>query len=146
MKYEYIKSYQNERFRQATGVRPETFLAMTEVLKAAYAERHKKHQGRNRKLAIEDMLLSMLEYYKEYSSYECIATNYGISKQNMCKTIRWVEEVLIKSRLFSLPGKKALSNIGSEIEVILVDTTETPIQRPRKGQKRYYSGKKNDTR
>ena len=144
MKYELIKDFKNERFRQVTGVSLETFEAMSEVLKRAYAERHKKN-GRNRKLSIEDMLLATLEYFKEYRSYECIAASYGISRQNMCLTINWVEEILVKSGLFKLPGKKTLAKSNIEWDVILVDTTETPIQRPKKGQKTYYSGKKNDT-
>ena len=144
MKYEYIKGYRNERFKQVTGVSLETFSAMAEIIKTAYAECHKKHNGRNRKLKIEEMLLAMLEYYKEYSSYECIAANYGISKQNMCKTIQWVESVLVKSGVFNLPGKKKLTQSNIEYEIIVVDSTETPIQRPKNGQSKYYSGKKND--
>ena len=37
-----------------------------------------------------------------------------------------------------LPDKKA----SGTIEYIIVDVTESPIQRPKKGQKEYYSGKK----
>jgi hypothetical protein len=59
------------------------------------------------------------------------------------KVIRWVEEALIKSGEFSLPGKKKLAQSTIEYEVIVVDTTETPIQRPKNGQRKYYSGKKN---
>ena len=31
------------------------------------------------------------------------------------------------------------------LESILIDVTEQPIERPKKGQKAYYSGKKNST-
>jgi len=144
MKYENIKGYKDVQFRQVTGVLPKTFGDMCEVLKAAYAE-VRKRRGRKRDLSIEDMLLLTLEYYKEYRAYECIGASYGVSKSTVCKIIKWVEESLIKSGLFSLPGKKVLRQSEVEIEVILVDTTETPIQRPSKGQKQYYSGKKNGT-
>jgi hypothetical protein len=54
--------------------------------------------------------------------------------------------VLIKSGIFSLGGKKALVDPNTEIEVILVDSTEVAIERPKRGQKAYYSGKTNDIR
>jgi len=145
MKYEIIKNYKETNFRAVTGVTPTTFQVMLEVVNAAYEETHKKHNGRNRKLSREDMLLMTLEYYKEYRTIECIGASYGLQKANVGKTIKWVEETLIKSGLFSLPGKKKLTQSDIEIEVIVVDTTETPIQRPKNKQKQYYSGKKNDT-
>jgi hypothetical protein len=144
MKYEIIKNYKPERFRQVTGVLPATFNVMVKVLKETYTDLHQKKHGRHRKLSIEDMLLATLEYYKEYRAYECIAASFDISKQNICKTIHWVEEVLIQSGVFSLPKRKVLRTEEPEFEVILVDSTETPIERPKKGQKKYYSGKKND--
>ena len=145
MKYELVKGFNNDRFRQVTGVNIETFNKMVEVLKVSYAEVHKK-RGRNRVLSIEDMLLMMLEYYKEYRTFDCIGASYGITKSNVCRTIQWVETVLIRCGLFRLSGKKALLDPNTEVEIVLVDSTEIPIERPHKGQKKYYSGKKNVTR
>jgi hypothetical protein len=145
MKYENIKNHKDTSFRQATGVSRSTFDAMLEVIEIAYAEAH-KNRGRHRKLSREDMLLMTLEYYKEYRSLECIGASYGLTKANVGKVIKWVEEALIKSGEFSFPGKKKLVQPTIEYEVIVVDTTETPIQRPKNNQRKYYSGKKNDTR
>jgi hypothetical protein len=145
MKYELVKNFNNNRFRQVTGVNIETFNKMVEVLNESYSEVHKK-RGRNRALSIEDMLLMMLEYYKEYRTFACIGASYGISKSNVCRTIQWVENVLIRCGLFRLSGKKALIAPDTEVEVVIVDSTEIPVERPKKGQKKYYSGKKNDTR
>jgi len=144
-KYDNIKSYKAKRFKEVTGVLPETFEEMLEVVKDAYEETHKKHNGRHRKLSREDMLLMTLEYYKEYRTLECIGASYGLAKTNVGKTIKWVEEALIKSGRFTLPGRRKLTKSDIEFGVIVVDTTETPIQRPKKGQRKYYSGKKNDT-
>jgi len=141
-KYEVIKDYREAEFRAVTGVTPTTFHAMLEVIRQAYEETHRKRNGRHRKLSREDMLLMTLEYYKEYRTLACIGASYGLKKTNVGKTIKWVEEALIKSGLFDLPGKKTLVQPDTEIEVIVVDTTETPIQRPKSNQKRYYSGKK----
>jgi hypothetical protein len=145
MKHKNLKDFRPEAFRQVTGVTPETFNAMLDVVKAAYQATHSKHGGRHRKLPLEDMLLMTLEYYKEYRTLECIGASYGLRKTNVAKTIRWVEDALISSGLFRLPGKKQLVQPTTELEVIVVDSTETPIQRPKAQQKRYYSGKKNDT-
>jgi len=144
MKYENIKNHKESAFRQVTGVTPATFHAMLEVIKTAYGEAH-KNRGRHRKLSHEDMLLMTLEYYKEYRSLECIGASYGLTKSTVGKVIKWVEEALIKSGEFSLPGKKKLVQPTIEFEVIVVDTTETPIQRPKNNQRKYYSGKKNGT-
>ena len=141
MKYDLVKDVSEERFKTSIGVKKETFAAMLEVLHAAYVRVHSKHNGRHRQLSIENMLLATLEYNYEYRTQECIGASYGLSKQRMGDAIRWVENELIASGLFSLPGKKVLKDC-SEIETIIVDTTETPVQRPKKGQRRYYSGKK----
>ena len=143
MKYEHMKRLKGPAFRQVTGVDVKTFDAMVQILKKEYLHIHEKH-GRNRKLSMEDNLLMMLEYYKEYRTFECIGASYGLTKSVARKAIMWVEEVLVKSGFFTLPGKKTLSGINIEYEVIVVDTTETPIERPGKGQRKHYSGKKND--
>jgi hypothetical protein len=144
MKYELIKGFNNDRFRQVTGVNISTFNRMVEVLTVSYADVHRK-RGRHRELPIEDMLLMMLEYYKEYRTFDCIGASYGITKSNVCRTIQWVETVLIRCGLFRLSGKKALTDPETEVEVVLVDSTEIPIERPEKGQRNTIRVKKRHT-
>ncbi len=50
----------------------------------------------------------------------------------MCRTIQKVEAVLIKAKQFPLPGKKALHSSDTVIEMVLVDASEQPIERPKK--------------
>jgi len=142
-KYDNIKNYSASKFKSITGVSPETFETMLKIIKEAYAAKH-KNRGRHGKLTCESMLLMTLEYLKEYRTLECIGASYGLHKTNVGLTVRWVEEILLSSGTFSLPSKRALAQSNTEIEVIVVDTTETPIQRPKcpKKQKAYYSGKK----
>jgi len=40
--------------------------------------------------------------------------------------------LLIKHPDFALPGRKALLKSDMEYEVVLIDATETPIERPKK--------------
>ena len=78
------------------------------------------------------MLLMTLEYLREYRTYLHIATSYGLAESNTFETIRWVENTLIKSKEFKLPGKKVLLKSENEFEIILIDATESPIERPKK--------------
>jgi hypothetical protein len=70
-------------------------------------------------------------------------SRYGVSESSAFKTIKWVEDTLIKHPVFSLPGKKALLKENSET-LVMVDATETPIQRPKKNKKNTTAEKRND--
>jgi hypothetical protein len=144
MKWEQIKGYSPERFRRISGVKQTTFERMVEILQAAYAQKHRR-RGRKPKLSIEDMLLATLEYLREYRTYAHIAASYGIDESNMYRTIKWVEDTLVKDGTFSLPGRKALLKSDVEYEVILVDATETPIERPKRGSESITPGRKSGT-
>lgn len=51
--------------------------------------------------------------------------------------------VLVKSHEFALPKRKELMEKNNEIEVILVDATESPIERPNTKQKILFRQEKN---
>ena len=72
-----------------------------------------------------------------------IAASYDIAESNIYRGIRWVEDTLIKDGTFSLPGRKALLKSDVEYEVILVDATETPIERPQKNRRNTTPERKN---
>ncbi len=144
MKYEIIKEYNDSQFRRITGVKRATFEKMIEILKKNYAEKHRR-RGRNLKLSIEDQLLAALEYWREYRTYAHIAASYGIAESNMYRNIKWIEEVLIKDGTFSLPGKKELLKSDAEYEVILIDATETPVERPKKNNENTTQERRKDT-
>jgi len=61
MKYEKIAGYSDTHFRRITGVKRETFQKMVEILREAYAQKHRR-RGRTPKLSVEDLLLAALEY------------------------------------------------------------------------------------
>ena len=48
----------------------------------------------------------------------------------------------MKTGKFRIPGKKSLLKNSDYPEFVVMDVTETAIERPKKKQKRYYSGKK----
>ena len=144
MKYNVLLNYKDEQFRRITGVKRETFAKMLEILSKAEEARRNKG-GRKPQLTLAEMLLATLEYIREYRTYAHIAASYGISESQMFRIIKWVEDTLIKDGTFSLPGRKALLKSDIAFEIILVDATETPVERPKRGSIAGIQGKRNDT-
>ena len=133
-KWMRVKGLEAESFRRLTGVKRATFEGMLEILRDA--EIKKKHRGgRPCKRILEDRLLMTLEYLREYRTYFHIGQSYGVSESNAYQAIRWIEDQLIRSKAFSLPGRKALLESENEFEIILIDATENPIERPKKNKK-----------
>lgn len=130
-KYEELKQLTPEQFRRLTGVKPKTFSEMVNILTAVQSSRYRR-AGRKGQLSIENKLLMALEYLREYRTYFHLGRSYGLSESACYRACRWVEDTLIKSGKFALPGKKALLKSDVEYEVILVDASETPIERPKK--------------
>ncbi len=87
-----------------------------------------------------------LEYLREYRTYFHISRSYGISESACYRNIRWIEDTLIKDGTFSLPGRKALLKSDVEYEVVLIDATESPIERPKKNKSTSIPGKRKNTR
>ncbi len=134
MRYESLKEFKDEDFRRLTGIKRPTFEKMVDILKEA--EKKKKNVGgKPNNLMIEDRLLMALEYIREYRTYFHVAASYQVSESTCYRNIRWIEDVLIKHPDFALPGRKALLKSDMEYEVILIDATETPIERPKKNKR-----------
>lgn len=131
-KYEVIQKLSPIEFRRLTGVRKETFVQMISIVKEAEKQRMSLG-GKPSRLAVEDKLLMALEYLREYRTYFHLGQSYGLSESACYRNCKWIEDILIKSKVFSLPGKKTLLNSDTEFEVILIDATESPIERPKKG-------------
>src|SRR5882762_4836143 len=132
-KYDKLSSLKDDGFRRLTGVSRRVFTLMVEILTVADTQKKAKG-GRKSKLCIEDRLLMALEYLREYRTYFHIAQNYGISESNAYKICKWVEDTLIKDKRFALPGRKALLKSDADYEVILVDASESPVERPKKNK------------
>lgn len=134
-KYDKIKSLQSNGFKRLTGVSKLSFLTMLAVVKAAEQKRMEKG-GKPSHLNVEDKLLMTLEYLREYRTYFHLGQSYDLSESACYRNCKWVEDVLIRDKTFALPGKKVLLKNDSSIEVILVDATETPVERPKKTGKK----------
>jgi len=133
MKFEAVKHLDDEKFRRLTGVKRTTFDKMVSILNASLKNR-KFQSGRKKKLSIENALLMTLEYIREYRTYFHVSQSYGLSESSTYKTVKWVEDTLVKHPCFALPGRKALLKSDTQYELVLIDATETPIERPKKSK------------
>ena len=136
-KYKNLNKLNDKSFKRIIGVKRETYKVMLEEFKKYEKDRKKHHGigGRKPKLCEEDKLLFMLEYYREYRTLAHMGFDYGVSEAVGSKLVKEVESVLIKSGKFSLPSKRALYANDIELDFILIDVTEMPIQRPKKSKK-----------
>jgi len=128
--YEKAMTLKDADFKQIIGVTKETYEAMLAVLRDAYTEKHKR-RGRHTKLSLEEQLFMSLKYWRQYITQKELAFEFGVGEATVHDRIVWIEDTLVKSGMFSLPGKKALLT-DSDIEIVLVGVTESPIERPKK--------------
>lgn len=149
MKWQEIKTKPRAIFKRLIGVTPCTFEAMvTEIAKQSSLSKHKivgKKRGPKPELLVEDKLLMMLMYYREYRTFLHISADYGISETQCWRIVTDLERMLIQSKLFHLPGKKILQQ-AEAFEVVLVDVAEMPIERPKKNSGTIIQARKNDIR
>ncbi|BAG40078.1 transposase [Orientia tsutsugamushi str. Ikeda] len=131
MKFDQIKELKDEKFRRLTRVRKGTFSKMVNILRKADGL-NKSKSGRKNKLNLKEQLLLVLEYLREYCTYFHIGQNYGISESSAYKAVKWVEDTLVKHPNFALPSRKTLMKSDMNYEVVLIDATESPIERLKK--------------
>ncbi len=130
MNYEDVKNLKPGDFKRLCGVSKETFAAMREVVRE-----HKgaARRGRRSNLSIENQLLLTLSFWREYRTLFHLGRDWGLPESNVSRTVRRIEDILIKSGKFSLPGKRRLLQSDS-IEYTIVDVTEREIERPKKNR------------
>ena len=145
MSYEQVKDLRPADFKRYCGVEPETFRRMVELVSKRLTGARRK-PGRPPKLSVEDPVLLTLEYWREYRTFFHLATGWGLHESNVCRVIRRVEDILTKSRAFKLPGKKVLQPADHQIEFVVVDVAETPIERPKKSKKPITAASRSGTR
>lgn len=135
MFWENIKDYTESNFKRLTGVELKTFRLMSQIVNE-YESNEIRKKGNNRsrpfKLSVEDQVLMLLMYYREYRTQYHIGETYGLHESNVGKNIRRIEKILKRSKKFDLPGKAQLAGTNHKFEVLIVDATESPIERPKK--------------
>lgn len=144
MTYKKVKTLKSEEFKRLSGVHFETFNQMVEIVKLA--ESLYKKTGRPPKLGTEDQVLMSLKYWREYRTYFHLGSSWGVNESTAYQIIQKVENILIQAPELRLPGKKRLMQNGHHLETLLIDVSETPIERPKKNKRDMIAVRKKDIR
>lgn len=145
MSFEQIESLSPELFKRYCGIKPDTFVKICEFVRDEL-RRVRKKSGRPCKLSVEDQVLLTLEYWREYPTQFHLAQRWRLSEATVSRTIEKIENLLKNCRHLKLPGKKVLRESENTFEFVIVDVTETPIERPKKNKSDTIPARKSGTR
>lgn len=144
IKYQAVSKLKDSEFKRVTGVSKDTFALMKEVV-VKYYRCNRSKGGRKKSLVPSDQILMMLEYYRQYRTYKEISIDYRVSESNTYYTIKKIEEILLSDNRFHLPSlKKTRQKEEYSIDVIVVDVTESPCERPKKSKSTITQAKRKD--
>ena len=93
-----------------------------------------------------DQLLLTLSYWREYRTLFHIATEYGLHESTACRIMVKIEDALISSGRFSLSPRDTLLEEGPRHAVVMLDATETPVERPKKNSAGTTAARRSGTR
>jgi len=130
-----------ETFRRLTGVEVSHFYEIAEKIRPLWEERRDNFEEGGRKHSLqghENHLLAMLLYYRCYVTYEFISYFFNCHETTVIRSVKRIEEISV--RVVHIEKKREITL--EDAEYLIIDATEQPVQRPKKGQKKYYSGKK----
>lgn len=141
MNYEDVKNLKDGEYKRLCGVTKETFSAMCQVI-LEYKESNKR--GRKSNLSIENQVLLTLSFWREYRTLFHLGRDWNLHESNVSRLVRRIEDILIKSGKFSLPGKKRLL-VDDSIKYTIIDVTEREIERPKKNRSGFIRASESDT-
>ncbi|MCS7318116.1 MAG: transposase family protein [Candidatus Dojkabacteria bacterium] len=144
IRFDIIKNKPSKIFLRDVGLQLNKFLEICDKVKEYIEEERNKNSLKRRGikssyLSIEDKLLVTFYYLRHYITFIKLGEMFGISESYAYKIYKKFLDILIK--VLKMPDPKEL--INADIEMIGIDVTEQEIERPKKKQKEYYSGKKN---
>ncbi|WP_425288967.1 helix-turn-helix domain-containing protein [Spiroplasma endosymbiont of Clivina fossor] len=145
MKFKKNNQISDKNFLRLTGIKHTTFNKMLEILKIEELKKRFR-RGRTNKLSLENRILMTLEYWREYRTYFHIAKSYDISESSCYRNIKWIEDTLIKHPNFQqLTGQKSLLKDYFKDKIVIIDVTESQIQRPKKDKNSTTQEKRKNT-
>ncbi len=130
-----------QTFSRLTGVSTELFGEMVEKIRPLWDVRRDNFDegGRIYNLSeLEDHVLAMLIYYRCYITYVFMGFLFNSHETTVMRSVSRIERIAVK--VIHIEKKREISR--EEVEYLITDVTEQPVQRPKRKQKRYYSGKK----
>lgn len=149
-------------FRNLTGIPLALFDQLLDDLRPAFtADRRRRldHPDRQRAfgggddfdLEPDDQFLLTIFWLRHYPTQEVLGYLFGVSDSTAKRAIDRCLPLLEKAGKDTMrlpdPGRGRRKNLSALLKdtpdvAVIIDTFEQPVQRPRKRQKRFYSGKK----
>lgn len=130
-----------DTFRRLTGIEVSHFYEIAEKIRPLWEERRDNFEEGGREHSLqghENHLLAMLLYYRCYITYEFLSYFFDCHETTVIRSVKRIEKISVQ--VVHIEKKREISM--KEAEWLIFDATEQPVQRPKKGQKKYYSGKK----
>jgi hypothetical protein len=142
-RYKRMQMETEETFKRQTGISKEKFQYLCDKIDTYLKEEKecnplKKRGKKTSELSLEDRILLTIFYLRHYPTFANLADVFDISESYCHKIYSRYCQIFIKVE--ALPNRKNL--FENPPETLIIDVTEQPIERPIKGQKTYYSGKK----
>ena len=129
-------------FLRTTGVNYATFTIILEKVETffyQFKEQQPIHKrGRKSSLSLSQVLLLTLMYMRQYQTFLSLGQAFSVSESYAHKRYCYMRSILVQ--VLDMPAKGLLAT--GELAKVAVDVSEQPIERPVKGQKAYYSGRK----
>jgi hypothetical protein len=144
VKFEELEKLSDKKFLRVVGLPRGCFISLVEKINLEIEQEKNqkpmKKRGVKGAFLLEDKILVTLYYLRHYPTLESLAGIFSISTSYVHNIYKKYSKMMVK--LFHVEGAKSL--ISDTLTTVLMDVTEQEIERPKKGQKEYYSGKKKD--
>lgn len=130
-----------ETFRRVTGIEVSHFYEISEQIRPLWEKRRDNFGEGGREHGLpghENHLLAMLLYYRCYVTYEFLSCLFNCHETTVMRSVERIEKIAV--RVVHIGKNREITR--KDAEYLIIDATEQPVQRPEKGQKKYYSGKK----
>ena len=140
--FEKYQQQSRDNFVRTVGLSLEQFQSLVELIKV-YLQDQKQNcplsrRGLKSKLSMENQLLLTLLYRRDYPTFIKLGLQFGLSESYANKIYHKISTIMVK--ILHVKNRQAL--LEDNLETRVVDVTEQPLERPQKGQKAYFSGKK----
>ncbi len=145
VKFDQLEKLSDKKFLRIVGLPRKCFTSLVEQINIEIDKNQQQNPMKKRGIkgmfSLEDKILVTLYYLRHYSTLESLAGIFQISTSYVHNIYQKYSSMMVK--IFHVEGAKSLSS--DTLTTVLMDVTEQEIERPKKGQKAYYSGKKKDT-
>jgi hypothetical protein len=140
--YNEIHELKPADFKRMTGISKKNFefilQRVNEFLRNEKLDQPMKKRGIQSRISVEDKILLTLFYLRHYPTFSVLSGTFKICESYAQKIYQRFSGIIIK--VLKLPDRRRL--LDPDLDLIIVDVSEQPVERPVKGQRDYYSGKK----